>query len=104
MARWTETHQDIVHLVEVSQQIPPGGIIEISLTDNTKIEGVIRRMNQGNNAGRGGWKYYGELEIETRKHQRWVVDYLDIGQIKNLWSNKKVKEYEALGLITISGE
>jgi hypothetical protein len=48
------------------------------LSDGSSIEGVIRRMNFGNNAGRGGWRYYGEYELESIDGARWVIDVLDI--------------------------
>ena len=101
MARWTSSHQEILHIANISQQMPIGGIVEIILQDGTRIEGVIRRINQGNNGGQGGWKYYGEVEIETKDNRRWVVDYLDIKSARNIWSDSKAKEYEDLGLITI---
>jgi len=101
MARWTSSLQEIKHISNVSQQMPIGGIAEIILQDGTRIEGVIRRINQGNNAGQGGWKYYGEVEIETKDNNRRVIDYLDIKSANNIWSDEKAKEYEDLGLITI---
>lgn len=101
MARWTETKQDIMHIVNISKEIPIGGIVELELVDGTLIEGVPRRTNQGNNGGQGGWKYYGEIEIETKENYIRVIDYLDIKSARNVWSNEKAKEYEELGLITI---
>jgi hypothetical protein len=71
MARWTENYQDQQHLAKIVEQMPIGGIVQITLCDGTTIEGVLRRMNIGNNAGRGGWAYYGDCEIETIAHQRW---------------------------------
>ncbi|MCC8988783.1 MAG: hypothetical protein LM523_13920 [Candidatus Contendobacter sp.] len=70
------------------------------LKDGTAVEGVLRRTNCGNNAGQGSWKYYGECEIEDPNKQRWVIDYLDIESVSNLWKARSA-EYERLGLITI---
>lgn len=101
MARWTESFTDQQHLAKIVEQMPIGGIALLTLSDGTIIEGVLRRVNIGNNAGRGGWSYYGECEIETRNNQRWVIDYLDVKSAVNIWSDTKAEEYERLGLITI---
>lgn len=101
MARWTENFKDQKHLSKIVQEVSAGGIALITLIDGTVIEGVLRRINIGNNAGRGGWAYYGECEIETKEQKRWVIDYLDIKSATNVWSDAKAKEYEELGLITI---
>jgi hypothetical protein len=61
-----------------SKEIPVSGIVSMRLSDGSSIEGVIRRMNFGNNAGRGGWRYYGEYELESIDGARWVIDVLDI--------------------------
>ena len=101
MARLTQNHDEVMHLVNISRQIPIGGIARITLLNGTIIEGVTRRISQGNNAGRGGWQYYGELEIETKNNERRVIDYLEIKSALNIWSDSKATEYEQLGLITI---
>ncbi|WP_421174633.1 hypothetical protein [Aeromonas enteropelogenes] len=101
MARWTVTFDDQKHIATIGQQIPIGGIARIMLKDGTTIEGVLRRLNVGNNAGRGGWQYYGECEIETKDRSRWVVDYLDINSATSFWNEEVAAEYEQLGLITI---
>ena len=56
MPRWTQTHDDQIHLSRISQDMPVGGIVEITLTDGTCIEGVLHRSNIGNNPGRNGWQ------------------------------------------------
>lgn len=101
MARWTETLNDQRRISQISQQMPVGGIVSITLLDGTAIEGVLRRMNVGNNAGQGGWRYYGECEIETKDHQRYVIDYLDIQAAASAWNDTNAAEYERLGLISI---
>lgn len=102
MPQWAQTHDEIVHLVETSKKIPIGGIAEITLNNGQIIEGIIRRTSQGNNAGRDGhWCYYGEIEVETKEKLRWVLDYSEITDAKNVWTKEKSKEYEKLGLITI---
>jgi hypothetical protein len=103
MARWTDSIADQKQLASVSQQMPVGGIVRIVMVDGTVVEGVLRRMSVGNNAGQGGWRYYGECEIETKNHRRWVVDYLDVKSAANAWSDATAKEYEQLGLISIVG-
>lgn len=102
MARWTETHSDLVRIATAQKEIPISGIVSMRLTDGSTIEGVIRRMNFGNNAGRGGWRYYGEYELESIDGNRWVVDVLDIESALNVWQNRSTA-YEAAGLITIVG-
>lgn len=101
MARWTNTYKDTIHLTTISEQMPIAGIVRLELLNGIILEGVIRRLHLGNNAGEGGWKYYGECELEDVNKQRYVVDYLDIMNAKNIWTDEKAKEYEALGLITI---
>ncbi|MFI8978882.1 hypothetical protein [Ectopseudomonas khazarica] len=101
MARWTQTIQDQQHIAKVNEQMPIGGIAVITLLDGTRVEGVLRRMNAGNNAGRGGWSYYGECEVEDKSRQRWVIDYLDIKSAERIWNENIAAEYEELGLITI---
>lgn len=101
MARWTETAADQKHMARIASEIPIGGITRIVLNDGTVIEGVLRRMNVGNNAGRGGWQYYGECEIETKDNSLSVVDYLDIKSASRMWNETIAAEYERLGLITI---
>jgi len=100
MARWTETHADLVRISNAGKDIPISGIILMTLDDGSVIEGVIRRVNFGNNAGRGGWRYYGEYEIESIDGNRWVVDVLDIKSAQNIWQSR-FADYEAAGLITI---
>lgn len=101
MARWTETFADQKHIATISQQMPIGGIALIVLHDGTAIEGVLRRTHSGNNAGQGGWQYYGECEIETKDHSRRVIDFLDIKSATSAWNEATAAEYERLGLITI---
>ncbi len=102
MARWTESLQDQKQIAEIGTNMPIGGITLITLLDGTQVEGVLRRVNAGNNAGHGGWKYYGECEIQDRKNQRWVIDFLDMKSAIKIWNEAKAAEYEELGLITIS--
>lgn len=100
MARWTANHADVMRLAKISEQMPIGGIALIKLRNGDSVEGVLRRINIGNNGGQGGWLYYGECEIETPDRQRWVLDYLDIESVTNFWDARHA-EYERLGLITI---
>ena len=100
MARWTSNRSDEAHLVEISKQMPIGGIVLINLHDGMSIEGVVRRINVGNNGGQGGWHYYGGCEIEGADSRSTVVDYLDIDSVIDVWSTRSA-EYERLGLITI---
>jgi hypothetical protein len=102
MARWTQTLADHKHLSDISTHSPFCGIVSITLQNGKVIEGVMRRLNMGNNAGEGGWQYYGECEIETKDRQRFVIDYLDIKTVKNAWSDATSAEYERLGLISIA--
>jgi len=98
MARWTESARDERHLAEIQQQLPIGGIVELELSDGTPLEGVLRHENLGNNGGDGGWRYYGECEVD-RDGQRYVVDLLDCNSARSVWSEEKAREYEDLGLI-----
>ena len=101
MARWAETFADLNHMATISQHIPVGDISRVVLNDGTVIEGVFRRMSIENNAGRDGWKYCGECEIETKDHSRLLLDYLDIRSASSLWNDPISAEYVRLGLITI---
>jgi hypothetical protein len=100
MARWTETHADVLHMATVPQNIPMTGIVMMRLRNGSLIEGVIRGMNFGNNGGRGGWSYYGEYEIETISKQRLVIDVLDIESADKAHESRYA-DYEAAGVITI---
>jgi len=101
MARWSETIAEVKHLAQISTQMPIGGIVLITLLDGRAIEGVLRRENLGNNAGEGGWRYYGECEIETKDRRRLVIDFLDIKTVTSAWTESTAAEYERLGLISI---
>ena len=101
MARWTESVSDQRQVAVISQQMPVGFIVKITLCDGNVIEGVLRRVSAGNNAGRGGWKYYGECEIEMKDRKRWVIDYLDIQSVVSISNDQVSLEYEQLGLITM---
>jgi hypothetical protein len=81
--------------------MPIAGIVLVKLESGATVEGVLRRMNVGNHAGEGGWRYYGECELEDKNKQRWVIDYLDVESVANVW-NSRSQEYERLGLIKIS--
>ncbi|WP_157982611.1 hypothetical protein [Simplicispira lacusdiani] len=102
MARWTETHADMVHMATIQKEFPIFGIVSVALKNGSTIEGVIRRVNFGNNAGRGGWRYYGEYELETIEGNRWVIDILDIDSAHDVWQSRHTA-YQAAGLITILG-
>ncbi len=101
MPRWTETISDQKHLTRMIHEMPIRMIVNITLKDGRILEGVLRRINVGNNAGEGGWQYYGECEIETLDQKRWIIDYLDIKFVKDAWTDDKAAEYEKAGLITI---
>ena len=90
MPRWTETYQDQIQISKIAQEMPIGGIVSITLKGGRNIEGVLRRSNVGNNAGEGGWKYYGECEIETLDKQRYIIDYLDIESAIDVSSENKI--------------
>lgn len=104
MPRWTETYQDQVRIAKISRDMPIGGLVEITLESKRCIEGVLHRSHSGNNAGRDGWQYYGECEVQTKEGQRWVIDFLDIESVRSIWSEEKAQEYEGLGLITIDDQ
>ncbi len=65
------------------------------------MEGVIRGSNVGNNAGEGGWRYRGEISIETLDGSRVTLDYLEIKSARNAWTDDKAREYEQRGQIQI---
>lgn len=100
MARWTETHADLVRISALTKDMPVAGIVSMRLSGGSTIEGVIRRMSFGNNAGRGGWSYYGEYELESIDGTRWVVDVLDVESAHDVWQSRHA-DYEAAGRITI---
>ncbi|CAN7171982.1 hypothetical protein [Rhizobium leguminosarum] len=99
MARWTDSYEDMVRIARVGREIPPISIVAIALTNGKHLEGVIRRIDFGNNAGDGGWRYYGEVEIEG-PDGRFVIDYLDIEAVHDLWARRK-DDYARAGLIQI---
>lgn len=99
MARWTSSIDDILKIRLVAWQIPLDGIARIVLLDDTIVEGVIREVHVGNSGGHGGWQYYGECQIETRKKKLRSVDYLDVRSASSIWSKETAAEYERLGLL-----
>lgn len=54
MARWPANRADEMRLVQISEQMPIGGIVLIKLRNAASVEGVLRRVNIGNNGGQGG--------------------------------------------------
>lgn len=103
MARFTRTIPEQQRLARVSTAMPIGGIVRIVLTNGLALEGVLRRESCGNNAGNGGWQYYGECEIEDKSCRRHVVDYLDIDDVISINDAHTLGQYEQLGLITVVG-
>lgn len=101
MPRWTQTREDQDHIAKVAREMPISAIVYITLINGKSFEGVLRRVNAGNNAGEGGWQYYGECEIESLDCKRRIIDYLDIEFVTNAWSDEKAAKYAEAGLITI---
>jgi len=101
MPRWTQTRQDQEQITRIGRDMPIGMIVYITLIDGRSFEGVLRRINAGNNAGEGGWQYYEECEIESLDGKRWIIDYLDIQSVIGAWTDERAAEYEKAGLITI---
>lgn len=67
------------------------------------LEGVLRNISVGNNAGQGGWQYYGECQIDDKAGTRHILDYLDIDDVIALNDTHTLDQYERLGLIQIVG-
>jgi len=102
MAHWTETISDQQHIADLVNAMHSVGIVLITMLDGNAVEGVVRNVTSGNNGGINGWKYRGEIEIETTSRQRLILDFLDIKSIVNAWNQSKAEEYQRLGLIQIS--
>ena len=78
MAQWTNGPADERHLSDISGQLPIAGRVRILLKDGRVFEGIIRGGSVGNNAGKGGWRYYGQCDVEGSNGQVMTVDYMDI--------------------------
>jgi hypothetical protein len=99
MARWTSSRNDELKIAKANEQIPVGGILRIKLTNGTIVEGVLRGMRVGNDAGQGGvWKYYGESDLQTLGKQTITVDHLDIDTVENIWDEAH-EQYVSEGII-----
>jgi hypothetical protein len=103
MARFTRTIAEQQNLARISMQMPVGGIVRVVLTNGFTLEGVLRGCSSGNNAGQGGWQYYGECQIDDKTGSRHTVDYLDIDDVIALNDAQMLADYERLGLIRIVG-
>lgn len=101
MARFTRTIAEQQNLARISTQMPVGGIVRIVLASGLTLEGVLRSISCGNNAGQGGWKYYGECQIEDKTGTRHTLDYLDIDDVIALNDAHTLDQYERLGLIRV---
>ncbi|MFZ2307549.1 MAG: hypothetical protein WAW73_07280 [Rhodoferax sp.] len=101
MARWTETADDARRIARVVREMPLSGIVSVTLLNGTRIDGVLRKVSVGNNAGEGGWRYYGECEVETKDRKVFAIDFIDVELAIDAWNATTVAEYERLGLISI---
>ncbi|WAW09759.1 hypothetical protein NB640_11100 [Oxalobacter vibrioformis] len=102
MARWTQTIIDMTKMAEIPQKLVASSLCSIALENGEVIQGVLRGLNIGNNAGEGGvWRYYGDVRITTIDHVDFVIDILDIKYVTDIWSQALAEEYEKRGLISI---
>ena len=92
MARWTANIDDVKRIADISQQMPLAGIVQLILRNDQVVEGVMRGFHVGNNAGDGGWRYYGEVTVQTKDNGTVTIDYLDIKFARSAWSEQKAKE------------
>lgn len=103
MARLTETISEQQNLTRISTKMPVGGIVRVVLANGSTLEGVLRGSACGNNAGEGGWKYYGECQIQDKTGKYLTVDYLDVEDVIALNDAHSLEQYERLGLIRMVG-
>lgn len=101
MACFTRTIVEQQHLARISTQMPIGGIVRMVLASGLALEGVLRSSSYGNNAGKGGWQYYGESVIEDTSCKQHIVDHLDIDDVILMNDEYTLGEYERLGLIEL---
>ncbi|MCQ1778246.1 hypothetical protein NOJ05_13645 [Neorhizobium galegae] len=99
MARWTRSAEERNHVSRIGGEVTQASIVMLTLKNGQRIEGAVRRFQSGNNAGIGGWQYYGEVEIEGPE-ARYTIDFLDIDRVDNVWEMRK-DEYEKAGIIEI---
>ncbi|REG58941.1 hypothetical protein B0G80_1666 [Paraburkholderia sp. BL6669N2] len=101
MGRWTQNQAEAVHISRISQELPIVGIVRVFFKNGQTVEGALRGMHTGNNAGEGGvWRYRAGIELETLKRQKLDVDLLDVSSVVSAWDDLS-EEYERNGLIKI---
>jgi hypothetical protein len=81
MARWTSSYNEQKQFAQINRDIPIFGRVQIILHNEKIIEGLICGHRVGNNAGQGGWEYYGVCEVAVGDGPRLLIDYLDIKSI-----------------------
>ena len=54
--------------------------IVVTLLDGRRLTGTFYSSTAGNNAGEGGWAYYGGFRLETDAGA-WDIDYLDVADV-----------------------
>lgn len=101
MPRRTENDAEALHLTEMANALLEFMIVELTLINGVKIEGVKRRSPVGNNGGQDGyWRYYGSIELQGIDGQTYDVDMLDIRSVDDRWSARN-QAYEEAGLIKL---
>ncbi|MFG1213643.1 hypothetical protein V5F72_19360 [Xanthobacter flavus] len=104
MARLTESTFELQHLLELHNQVPIWGIVELVLMNGSVIEGVIISMKFANNAGstENGFptRYSAEVTIKTISGKIFTVDYLDLKFARNV-TDRRIDDYHKAGILRI---
>ena len=79
MLRWTSSYQDEHKIAGFPDFVHAfvGEPIVVTLNDGRRLAGAFYSSSSGNNAGEGGWAYYGGFALETDVGT-FEIDYLDV--------------------------
>ena len=108
MARWTQSPQDMRHIIEINKDLyaalKDGFIIKILLKNGLEIEGLLAAHRSGNNASATNpvTSYYSEITLKLLSGDSNTVDLLNIRSVVNATSRDKLKQYEEAGIIRIA--
>lgn len=108
MVRWTQSPQDIRHIIEINEDLyaalKRGFIIKVVLNNGMEVEGLLSAHRSGNNASATNpvTSYYSEITLKLLSGDSTTIDLLSIRSIVNATSRDKLRQYEEAGIITIA--
>ena len=105
MARWTQSAQEVNHLVQINknlyQTLEDGFIIKLIKNNGEEVEGVYAGSRVRNDGPPNNpiTNYCCEITLRLLNVNIITIDILDIREIYNVTSPDKRKEYVAAGVM-----